>query len=132
MTASNSLILGNSSANVGIGTTAPVAKLEVVGSAVSRANIISSGGAVDLSLSNVHVLKSVGASTIALSNMANGGSYTIIVSDTTQQTYSFTGCTNTYFSPANGQTFQRSTYSVLVSIDTGVTDCYVSWVTGFN
>jgi len=120
--------------NVGIGTTAPVpeAKLEVVGAAVSRANIIATGNAVNLALSNVHVLKSVGSSTIALSNMANGGSYTLVVSDTNQTTYTFTGCTNTFFSPTNGQTFQRSTYSILTVIDAGVTDCYISWVTGFN
>lgn len=120
--------------NVGIGTTTPSAntKLEVVGAAVSRANIITSGNAVNLGLSNVHVLKSVGSSTIALSNMTNGGAYTVIVSDTTQTTYSFTGCTNTYFSPANGQTYQRSTYTILSVIDGGITDCYVSWMTGFN
>jgi hypothetical protein len=120
--------------SIGVGTASPstTAKLEVVGAAASRANIITSGNAVDLSLSNVHVLKSVGSSTIALSNMTSGGSYTLIISDTTQTTYTFTGCTNTYFSPANSQTYQRSTFTILTVIDTGVTDCYVSWVTGFN
>jgi hypothetical protein len=122
----------DSSGKVGIGTTLPAVKLEVVGAAASRANIIASGGNVDLSLSNVFLLKSVGGSAITLSNMTSGGSYTLIVSDTTQRTYTFSGCTNTYFSPSNGQTFQRSTYSILVAVDTGVTDCYVSWVTGFN
>lgn len=118
--------------NVGVGTATPAAKLEIVGAAVSRANIIATGNAVDLSLSNVHVLRSVGDTTIALSNMTTGGSYTLIVSDAAQVTYAFTGCTNTYFSPTNGQTFQRSTYSILTIIDAGVTDCYVSWVTGFS
>jgi hypothetical protein len=121
--------------NVGIGTATPSAntKLEVVGAAASRANIIASGNSVDLSLSNVHVLQSVGSTTINLSNMTSGGSYTLIISDTTQQTYTFAGCTNTYFSPTNGQTFQQSTYSIMSVILPGaITNCYVNWVTGFN
>ncbi len=128
------IILNASGGNVGIGTASPNpnTKLEVLGAAVSRANIITSGNAVNLSLSNVHVLKAVGNTTIALSNMASGGSYTLIVSDTAQTTYTFTGCTNTYFSPANGQTFQRSIFSILVIDGGGAPDCYINWVTGFN
>jgi hypothetical protein len=124
--------LGNG--NVGIGTTSPSAnlKLQVNGAVASAVNIIISGGVVDLSLSNVHYLKSVGGSVIALSNMASGGSYTVIIYDATQQTYTFTGCTNSYFSPTNGQTFQYSSYSILTVVDGANTNCFINWVTGFN
>jgi hypothetical protein len=124
----------DNSGNVGIGTATPSAnlKLQVNGAAASKTNVITSGASVDLSLSNVHLLKSVGSSTIALSNMADGGSYTLVVSDTTQATYTFTGCTNSYFSPTNGQTYLQSTYSILVVVDGANTNCFISWVTGFN
>lgn len=120
--------------SVGVGTAAPSAnlKLQVNGAAASKTNVINSGGVVDLKLSNVHLLKSVGGSAITLSNMADGGSYTLIISDLTQTTYTFSGCTNSYFSPANGQTFQQSTYSLLVVVDGANTNCYISWVTGFE
>lgn len=122
----------DSSGNVGIGTTAPNGKLEISGAALSTPNIINSGGAVDLSLSNVHLLKSVGGSTITLTNPKSGGSYTLVVSDTAQRTYTFSGCTNTYFSPTNGDTFQQTTYSILVIVDGANTNCYATWVTGFQ
>ncbi len=122
----------DASGNVGIGTTMPSAKLTVAGTANSLPNIVSSGANVDLSLSNVHLLQSVGGSVIALSNIANGASYTLVISDTAQQVYTFTGCTNSYFSPTNGQTFQQSTYSILAIVVGGSTNCYINWVTGFN
>jgi hypothetical protein len=120
--------------SVGIGTSSPNSnlKLQINGAAASAVNIINSGGVIDLSLSNVHYLKSVGGSTISLSNMASGGSYTIIVYDLSQQTYAFTGCTNSYFSPANGQTYQYSSYSIMAVVDGANTNCFINWVTGFN
>jgi hypothetical protein len=123
-----------STGSVGIGTSSPSAnlKLQVNGAAASTVNIINSGGAVDLSLGNVHYLKSVGGSVISLSNIASGGSYTLVIYDTTQTTYTFTGCTNSYFSPANGQTYQYSTYSILAVVDGANTNCFINWVTGFN
>lgn len=105
----------------------------MTGALTSTTNTVSAGGAVNLKLSNVHILKSVGTSTITLTNLADGGAYTLIVSDTTSRTYSFSGCTGTYFSPANGATSGRTTYSLL-TVKTGAStwDCYVSWLTGFQ
>jgi hypothetical protein len=71
---------------------------------------------------------------LTLQNLADGASYTIIVTDTANsRTYSFAGCTNSYFSPSNGPTIvgARSTYTLLVVNDGGNIDCYVSWITGF-
>lgn len=86
------VIINPSGGNVGIGTTSPDARLSVQGGVATPANIISSGGSVNLSLSSVHVLQSVGGTTITLSNPANGGVYTLIVTDTASRTYTFSGC----------------------------------------
>lgn len=121
--------------NVGIGTgsTAPSAKLEVQGQAVSRQATVPTGNAVDFDGGNLQVLRDVGSSTIALSHLVAGGSYTVVVEDLASRTYSFTGCTTSYFTPANGPTESRSVYTILAVDDgaSGIT-CYVSWITGFN
>ena len=133
----NGLVVGTdqltvSTGNVGIGTAAPSVKLDIRGAAVSRANIIASGATVDLASSNVHLLKSVGASAITLQNPISGGSYTLVISDLTARTYTFSGCTNSYFNPSNGATSGQSTYSILVVVDGANTECYIAWMTGFN
>jgi trimeric autotransporter adhesin len=123
----------SSTGNVGIGG-APVANTRVAiqGAAVSTTNVIASGATVDLSLSNIHLLKAPGASAITLQNPVDGGSYTLVISDTTSRTYTFSGCTNQYFSPMNSATFDQSTYNILVVVDGANTNCYITWMTGFN
>jgi trimeric autotransporter adhesin len=118
--------------NVGIGTAAPSTKLDVSGATRSLPVIINTGGIVDLSLSNIFKLKDVQGSTISLSNPASGGTYTLYVSDLTSRTYTFSGCTNTFFNTANGATQFRSAYTILVIVDGPDTDCIISWQTGFN
>lgn len=117
---------------VGVGTSAPNAKLTVVGASSSRTNIISTGAIVDMSLSNHHLLLSPGGSNISLNNLADGAVYTLIVADTTSRQYTFSGCTNTYFSPTNDFTSDRTTYTILVAVNAGNTECYITWTTGFN
>ncbi|WP_413942835.1 hypothetical protein [Bdellovibrio sp. HCB-162] len=120
--------------NVGIGTTSPGSKLAVNGAVTTATNVVATGGAVDLSLSNTHLLQSVGGTTIALSNMVNGGTYTIIVSDTTARTYTFTGCSNTYFNPANAATTSgtQTIYGVSTIYVASTWRCYVTWSSGFQ
>ncbi|MBC7420780.1 MAG: hypothetical protein H7328_08630, partial [Bdellovibrio sp.] len=118
--------------NVGIGTTAPNAKLSIQGAATSRTNIITSGAVVDLSLSNNHLLKAPGTSSITLQNPVDGGVYTLIIADVTPTIYTFSGCTNSYYSPTNTTTVDRTTFTILSVVDGVDTNCFITWITGFN
>lgn len=117
------------SGNVGIGTTSSGARLEVSGQIVSKEHVVASGGSADFSNGSSIVLQSVGGSTITLSNMVAGGVYNVIVEDTTARTYTFSGCTTTYFSPDNGATTDRSVFTIYRR---GASTCYITWTTGFN
>ena len=90
--------------------------------------------AVDLATSNTHTLSSVGGSTITLSNMANGGHYTLVVTDTTSRTYTFSGCNTSKFSPSNQATVSGtpSIYSIITIYNGSTYDCYITWSTGYN
>lgn len=126
--------------NVGIGTpTSSTAKLHVAGAVVSKPFIIGSGTAVDLALSNMFILNSVGGSgnsavNINLSNMTDGGTYTLIITDPLAHTYNFTGCTTTLYSPANSLTVPgtRSIFG-LITVKNGANwDCYINWTPGYQ
>jgi hypothetical protein len=103
----------------------------------SIASITNTVGAaaVDLSLSNTHTLAAVGGAAITITNPSNGGVYNIIVTDTTARTYTFTGCTASYFKPANAPTTAatRTVYG-LMTVDNGGGgwDCYITWSSGFQ
>lgn len=127
------LLLNPNGGNVGIGTTTPNAKLTVVGAIQSQANVIATGGAVDLSLSNTHVLQAVGGTSINLTNPTHGTAYTLIVSDTNSRTYTFSGCT-TRFSPANAATTAgtETIYGITTVNISGTWYCYITWSTGFQ
>jgi hypothetical protein len=119
--------------NVGIGTSTPVAKLELAGTFVSQPSE-PAAATVDLSTSNTQIVASPGGSTITLQNMVHGGQYTIIVSDTTSRTYTFSGCTSSYFRPTNtATTGGTQTIYGIITIKSGANWlCYISWSTGFN
>jgi hypothetical protein len=128
------VLINPSGGSVGVGTTTPSSKLTVAGAMNTPTNVIANGGAVDLSLSNIHVLQSVGGSTIALSNLSQGSSYTIIVQDTAARQYTFTGCDQTRFSPINDVTdgVSETIYGV-TTVQIGASwYCYISWAGGFQ
>ena len=118
--------------NVGVGTTAPGAKLQVAGQIVSTQTVVASGATADFANGNVQVLQSVGASAITLNNMQDGGAYTLIVSDATSRTYTFSTCTNAHWLYANGPTTAntRTMYTIIKTTEAAATHCYISWITG--
>ena len=122
-----------SGGNVGIGTTAPTAKLKVDGGQIVAGQYtVASGSTVDCNNGNIQVLAIVGGSTIALNNMVDGAAYTLIVSDTISRTYAFPNCTNSHFVPANNATTstKHTIYTILKVSIGGVVNCYISWLTG--
>jgi hypothetical protein len=120
--------------NVGIGSTGVPANLEVEGQIVSEQPIDVIGSAVDFNNGNSQVLTGVGASAITLNNMKHGGSYTLLITDTTVRTYTFNNCANAYYKPTNGNTsgVGDSIYSIMVFNRFGTTTCYISWSSGWN
>lgn len=107
----------------------------VEGNVVSTPNVMATGDTVDLRTSNTHVLSSVGGSTIFLQNPTHGGLYNIVVADTVARTYTFDGCTNSYYKPARGPTTvdTHTVYGVLfVNAGGGNWNCYITWSTGFS
>lgn len=109
-------------------------RITVTSDVVSTPGTVNTGGTIDLRTSNTHLLKSVGGSVLTLQNLAHGGLYNIIINDSTSRTYTFSGCTNSYFKPANGPTTAgtQSVYGLLVYNDGGNWNCYITWSTGFQ
>jgi hypothetical protein len=133
-TSSGNIFMIKASGNVGIGSASPSAKLTVNGPIVSLPEALT-GASVDLSESDTYTLGTIGGSTITLSNMVNGGSYTIIVTDTTPRTYTFSGCASSKFKPANSETENgtETIYNILtVSNGGGGYNCYITWATGYQ
>ena len=122
-----------------ISGTSPTMAVDVAGSVHATGQIysgqynVATGAAVDFNNGNLQVLASVGQTDITLSNMKDGGSYVLVITDTTQRTYTFTNCTTSKFSPANASTTSgtMSTYNILKLTISGVVTCFISWSTGF-
>lgn len=117
-----------STGNVGIGTAAPDARLEVKGQIVSQEFVVASGANVDFANGNSQRLQSPAGNSIALSGMVAGGNYNIVIEDTTSRTYTFTGCGTMYWSPASAATTGRSIFSIYRA---GSSACYIGWTTGY-
>jgi len=118
---------------LGIGTSAPNARLKVDGGQIVADQSTISGATVDFNTGNVQVLTAPGASALTLNNMVDGGAYTLIITDTTSRTYTFTNCTNSKFIPANAATTaaKQTIYSILKVTVSSAVYCYVTWLSGF-
>jgi hypothetical protein len=133
-TAYNERMRIDTSGNVGIGTTSAQAKLTVAGAIASTPPAPFAGATVNLSTSNTQVLTNVGQAAITLTNMVHGGSYTLIIQDTTSRTYTFTGCTTSKFQPANMPTIAatHTMYNIMTVYNGATYDCYITWSSGYN
>ncbi|MBX3022618.1 MAG: hypothetical protein KF799_13175, partial [Bdellovibrionales bacterium] len=118
-----------SAGKVGIGASSPTAHLEVAGQIVSKESVVASGNTADFANGNSIIMQSLSGTAITVSNMVAGGIYNIVIEDTTSRTYTFTGCTTSYFQPTNGATSYRTVYTIYRR---GSNTCYISWITGFN
>ncbi|MCM2279209.1 MAG: hypothetical protein NDJ89_14125, partial [Oligoflexia bacterium] len=125
--------------DVGVGTESPAERLEVAGNVKSSGQMyatqstVATGATVDFNTGNVQVVQAPGGSALTLNNMKDGGSYTVIITDTTSRTYTFTNCTNSHFIPVNSATSAgtRTIYTILKTTESSATHCYISWITGF-
>ncbi|MDZ4084858.1 MAG: hypothetical protein U1E10_18085 [Bdellovibrionales bacterium] len=109
-------------------------QVTVASNLVSTPTALPTGATVNLRTSNTHILSDIGGSTITLQNPAHGGLYNIVVADTAVRTYTFNGCTNSYYKPARGPTINntQTVYGILfVDAGAGTWNCYITWSTGF-
>jgi hypothetical protein len=117
--------------NVGIGTTAPAAALDVVGSIYSRA-VSGSSTTINWASGNVQgTSQSCGA--FSFSGMQDGGSYTLTVEGTTQGTCSFSNTdtpTLTFKLPSNHGATTASTMTLYHFTRRG-TNVFVTWMPGY-
>lgn len=74
--------------NVGIGTTSPGAALDVNGAIFSEYPADNTSATIDFSKGNLQTT-SVATGAFTLTNLQNGGSYSLIVTNTTNRTFSF-------------------------------------------
>ena len=121
--------------NVGVGTTGPAAKFEVVGQARSIGTAgggarVNASASVNWNNGNTQSM-SVDCATTTFSNMLDGGSYTLAVTHTGTSTCSFSQSGLVfYFSPANGP--RVSGQRTLYSFQRIGNDVYVTWTVGFQ
>lgn len=112
--------------NVGIGTTGPLAALDVVGQMYSRGNIVASSGSIDWNLGNNQTLQSATGSAITFTNMQDGGVYCLFITDGASRTYTFsgTGLTFNFIQPNAATTAGQATLYKFNRIGSSV---YVDW-----
>lgn len=125
------IVVPSGGGKVGIGTTSPIAALDVVGQIYSHGYIVAAGSAIDWNNGNNQVLQAVGGGAVTFVNMQDGGNYTAIITDATSRTYTFSQAGLTfYFTPPNGPTVAAQ--STLYRFNRIGTSVYVDWKTVGN
>jgi hypothetical protein len=130
------LLINPTGGNVGIGTIAPAAKLDISGQARTK-SYSQSTGTVDFANGNTIITSFNCASAISFANLLDGASYTLVVTDTSTTQCSFNSTTTgseagtlTFrFVPANG--IRTASSHTVYSLQRAGTNVYVSWITGF-
>jgi hypothetical protein len=122
------------SGNVGVGTVNPVSKLDVSGQVrsvnSSGSSEVNTTATVDWHNGNAQTMN-VDCDTTTFSNMLDGGTYILAVSETgtSQCDFSQAGLTF-FFSPANGP--RESGARTVYTFQRIGSDVYVSWIKGFQ
>jgi hypothetical protein len=131
-----SALYSNAGGAVGIGTSAPSAKLDVAGQIRSISSsgtpAVNTGTSISWDAGNTQSTSYNCASAITMNSMLDGATYILAVTDASAAyacTFSASGLTFV-FSPANGpRTLGTKSLYTFVRIDSTV---YVSWITGFQ
>ncbi len=126
-----------STGKVGVGTTAPAVSLDVQNGQVRNKSYSQATAAVDFNMSNTITTSADCSTSLTFANLADGGAYTLVISDPGTNQCNFTttttgvdaGALTFHFVPANGLR-TVSSYSVY-SIQRAGTHVFVSWITGF-
>ena len=116
--AGNRRINVDATGNVGIGTTTPISKLDVNGSA-TNATAFDDGAATTVSFDNSNLaVTSASTNAITLTNLKDGGAYTLVFSSTTATAgnvvFTAAGFTFVYMGTFPRVSSKRHIYSVIV------------------
>jgi hypothetical protein len=119
--------------NVGIGTTAPLAKLKVDGGQIAGSFATNSTATIDWNAGNVQTTSAAaGTITFTAGSLIDGGAYTLAFNNATGGSYTFTSTALTFkCNPACPLTVTAGKDTVATFIKAGTT-VYVSWVKDFQ
>lgn len=114
---------------VGIGTNSPTSALHVKGAIVSETPADNTSTTIDWSLGNLQTTSASGGA-FTMDNIKDGGAYNLIVTDTTNRTFSFTATGLTFNTGANSLTTTGTSKVIFTFLRAG-TVVYVTMNQGY-